>query len=87
MAVGLADFVLMLCPVNVNKTIAGIGIVPFQTIEDVVVLGVLAEDETVQVAAWREFPEPPPKLKWQALGTMNDLISSRFSLLRMGGER
>src|SRR5205807_10476902 len=29
----LTDFVFVLCPVNVNKTIAGVGIVRFQTVE------------------------------------------------------
>ena len=50
-------------------------------IDDVVVLAVLSDDETVHAAPWRDYPEPPAKLEWRALGTMNDLISSRYSLL------
>ena len=51
-------------------------------IEDAVVLAVLGEDENVHAAAWHDYPEPPAKLEWQSLGTMNDLISARYSLVK-----
>ena len=58
------------------------GVLSAEFIDDVVVLAVLSDDETVHAAPWRDYPEPPAKLKWQALGTMNDLISARFSVMK-----
>ncbi|MEP7328973.1 MAG: hypothetical protein ABI777_07160 [Betaproteobacteria bacterium] len=58
------------------------GAVSAEQIEDDVVLAVLADDETVHAAAWRDYPKLPSKLVWQVFGTMNDLISARFSLVR-----
>jgi hypothetical protein len=57
------------------------GALSAEVFDDVVVFAALAEDETVNVAPWRNYPEPPAKLEWQALGTMNSLISARYSLL------
>jgi len=47
------------------------------------VLAVLADDESVHAAAWRNYPEPT-RLEWRTLGTLNELVSARFSL-RQGG--
>ncbi len=58
------------------------GVLSAEFIDDVVVLAVLSDDETVHAAPWRDYPEPPAKLEWQTLGTMNDLISARFSLMK-----
>ncbi len=58
------------------------GALSAEEIEGDVVLAVLADDETVHATAWRDYPNVPSKLEWQAFGTMNDLISARFSLVR-----
>lgn len=57
------------------------GSLSVEDIDDAVVLAVLADDETVHAAAWRDDPGTKPALDWKALGTMNALISSRYSLL------
>jgi hypothetical protein len=56
------------------------GSLAVEGIDDAVVLAVLADDETVHAAAWRDDPGTKPALDWKALGTMNALISSRYSL-------
>ncbi len=61
------------------------GALSAECIDDVVVLAVLSEDETVHAAPWRDYPEPPPRLEWRNLGTMNELISARYSLRSMDG--
>ena len=50
-------------------------------IDDVLVLASLADDDTVQAAPWRNYPDQAPKLAWQVLGTLNSLHDARFSLL------
>jgi hypothetical protein len=57
------------------------GALSSEVFDGVVVFAVLGEDETVSAAPWRNYPERPDKLEWQALGTMNSLISARYSLL------
>ena len=57
------------------------GALSAEGIDDVVVLAVLGDDETVHAAPWRTWPELPSKLEWKSFGTMNDLISARYSLL------
>jgi len=61
------------------------GALSAECIDEVVVLAVLSDDETVHAAPWREYPEPPPGLEWTTLGTMNELISARYSLRSMNG--
>jgi hypothetical protein len=57
------------------------GALSSEVFDDVVVFAALGEDETVSAAPWRNYPERPDKLEWQALGTMNSLINARYSLL------
>jgi hypothetical protein len=57
------------------------GSLSVEGIDDAIVLAVLADDETVHAAAWRDDPGTKAALDWKALGTMNALISARYSLL------
>jgi hypothetical protein len=59
------------------------GALAAEWIDDAVVLAVLADDETVHAAAWRNYPEPA-RLEWRTFGTLNELVSARYSL-RQGG--
>ena len=57
------------------------GVLYADVFDDVVVLAATADDETVTAAAWRNYPESPQELDWLALGTLDSLLDTRFSLL------
>ncbi len=49
--------------------------------DDIVVLAVLSENETIQVLPWRNYPDTPPGDGWQCVGTINSLLDARLSLI------
>jgi hypothetical protein len=49
--------------------------------DDIVVLAVLAEKETIHLLPWRNYPETPAGDAWQTVGTINSLLDARLSLI------
>ena len=46
--------------------------------DDVLLLAVVAEDETVRVLAWPHYPDEPPREGWQVIGTVNSLLQAQI---------
>ena len=46
--------------------------------DEVVLLAVVAEDETVRILAWPRYPDEPPREGWQVVGTVNSLLQARL---------
>lgn len=42
-------------------------------------LAVVAEDETVRVLAWPDYPETPPRHDWKVVGTVNSLLNAEIA--------
>ncbi len=57
------------------------GSLSVECIDDVIVLAVLDDDESVHAAPWRNHPELPSKLEWRVVGTMNALVNASYSLV------
>ena len=47
---------------------------------EVLLLCVVAEDETVRVLAWPRYPEEGPREGWQTIGTVNSLLRGQLPL-------
>jgi hypothetical protein len=54
--------------------------------DDVVVLAVLAEDESIMLRPWRNYPDAP-RDDWRSVGTINSLLESRLSLIEPSPEK
>ena len=46
--------------------------------DEVLLLAVVAEDETVRVLAWQHYPAEPPREGWQVVGTVNSLLQAQI---------
>ncbi len=46
--------------------------------DGVVLLAVVAEDETVRILAWPRYPDEPPREGWQVVGTVNSLLQAQI---------
>ena len=46
--------------------------------DEVLLLVVVAEDETVRFLAWPDYPDAPPHEGWQVAGTVNSLLQGRI---------
>jgi hypothetical protein len=59
--------------------VASDGTLSAEWVEDgVLLLAVVAEDETVRVLAWPHYPDEPPREGWQVIGTVNSLLQAQI---------